>query len=150
VQRTARTLATTLLVPVSLLIGGALGAADRAPSQSPAGVSSADGGWSVRLDVGRPYTTPGAILRGYFELFNGSSEDAYGFVPVSGGNGCSYVVSVRDAFDNVVWQPGSIVNGQYSGPGCTCGSTSISLPGGGSRSAPWPCWRRACWWCSRP
>lgn len=131
-QRIARTLVTTLLVPASLLAGGALGGADRAPSQTPAPTSFADGGWSVHLDVGRPYLAPGATLRGWFELFNGSSQDAYGFVPISGANGCSFSVTVLDAFGNVVWQPGSVVNGQYGGPGCTFGSTSIQLPAGGS------------------
>jgi len=91
---------------------------------------AADQGFGITAWTGKPYYRPGDTARVALELFNDSAEDAYGFVPVKGGNGCEYYVTVEDSAGNVVWQPGSIVNGTYSGPGCLFGSLTWSLTSG--------------------
>jgi len=102
------------------------------PAPSPAAPLGADNGWSIRLDAGKPYFAPGETLRGFFELYNGSSQDAHGFVPVKGGNGCDYRITLRDASGALVWEPGSLVGGQYQGPGCLFGAQLIALYAGGT------------------
>ena len=74
--------------------------------------------WAVSLQTERPYFAVGEDLLATWRIPNGSPFDAFGVAFARGGNGCQYRVTLEDAAGNTVWQPGSIVNGQFSGPGC--------------------------------
>ena len=87
-------------------------------------------GWGIAARSDRPFYQVGDTVRAQFELFNGSDEDAFGFSLIRGGNGCDYSFVIQDLFGDVVWQPGSIVNGQFSGKGCSYGSLNVNLPSG--------------------
>jgi hypothetical protein len=121
--------ATHITVATALLV--VLGALGFDPEEAP---RVADQGFGVTAWTGKPYYQSGDTARVTFTLFNNAAEDAYGFVPVKGGNGCEYAVTVEDPAGNVVWQPGSIQNGSYTGPGCLFGALYWSLTSGTSAS----------------
>ena len=88
------------------------------------------GSWGVTVRMDEVFYKVGSEAWTSWELFNGTGQDAFGFSPVRGGNGCEFAVQVRDLIGNVLWQPGSIVGGQFVGPGCLFGSLDVLLPSG--------------------
>jgi len=90
-------------------------------------------GWSTGLQVDRPFYLVGDTLRVRGDLSNFSRQTAHGFVPIAGGNGCTFWTTIHDFNGNVVWQPGSVLNGTYQGPGCLFGSTAFHLTSGSER-----------------
>jgi len=87
-------------------------------------------GWGLQAQVRTPFYEVGGAVTVRTQLFNASTQDAFGWVPISGGHGCSWSVTILDQAGNGVYRPGSIVNGQYQGPGCTFGSTNWDLVSG--------------------
>ncbi len=90
--------------------------------------------WGVALQTDRPFYAVGEEVHTVWRLPNGTPFDAFGVALSSGGNGCTYRLTIRDAAGQTVWQPGSIVNGQFSGPGCAFGEFSWNLFAGTSTS----------------
>jgi len=93
------------------------------PTQAPRG-------WGVQLRTDRAYYQPGDVAKVEHTLMNATPDDAFGVVPIRGGNGCTYVITIEDAAGRILWEPGSIVNGVFSGPGCFFGSSLIDLSAG--------------------
>lgn len=119
----------TLLLPtVTLLLGTLFPTAT--PPQSVKQAVPIHHGWGIALEADRPFPRAGSELRASFSLTNFSHQDAYGFVPVSSNLGCTYDFRILDANGNVVWEPGSIVNGSFVPSGCTFGSTLFDLSSG--------------------
>lgn len=84
--------------------------------------------WGITLEANHPFYRAGGTALATARLVNLSGEDAYGWALSFGGNGCQYQFTVRDGGGNVVWQPGSIVGGQFSGPGCFFAQRFVFLP----------------------
>jgi hypothetical protein len=89
-------------------------------------------GWGLVARTGRPFYQVGETASCSVTLFNDSDQDAFGYAPGKGGNGCEYAIQIEDAAGNLVWQPGKIVNGTYWGPGCLYGSITWTLTAGAS------------------
>lgn len=121
---TLRTVLATLALTAS---AGPLGTWLASPSQQPQSAGELRSGWSTGLRIQRPFFQVGETLQVQGDLANYSGQDAHGFVPVVGGNGCTFWTTVEDIGGNVVWQPGSLVNGTYQGPGCLFGTTFFHL-----------------------
>src|SRR5262245_47372101 len=92
--------------------------------------------WGVFLETDRPFYAPGDVARVEFRLSNGSTQDAFGWSGVGGGNGCSFRVALEDAAGREVWLPGSVQNGTYQAPGCSFGVRFWSLLGGSDLTTP--------------
>ena len=123
----------TKLVPLSFLLlflGGVLWPRV-APTQggvkrqdaTPLGVP-----WGLTLQTERPFYRVGDTADVLYTLSNFSGQDAAGWSLTRGGNGCQYRITVVDPLDQVVWQPGTLVNGQFSGPGCLFAAQAVNLP----------------------
>jgi hypothetical protein len=114
-----------LLASLALSVGPLGSWLTSLPQQTQA--SALQSGWSVGLRVQRPFLQVGEVLQVQGDLSNFSRQDAYGFVPITGGNGCTFWTTIQDFAGNVVWQPGTLIGGTYQGPGCTFGTTYFEL-----------------------
>ena len=117
-----------LVLASSLLTGPALSS----PAPLPTSIAPDDTRvplrWGIGLETDRPFYRPGETALVRFILANSSAQEAYGSAPVGGGNGCQYAVTVTDVAGNLVYEPGSIVRGMFSGPGCLFREITWSLP----------------------
>jgi len=84
--------------------------------------------WGLTLQTDRPYYRLGDAADVLYTLSNNSRRDTVGWTLVGGGNGCRYAITIVDSLGQTVWQPGRIIQGQFSGPGCTFGTTVVNLP----------------------
>ena len=129
------------LVPLSCLLAGMLGigGARAVPTQRQA-MDPFGPRWGITLEADRPAYVSGDQARVAYALWNLSGFDAFGRSLSSGGNGCEFRITVVDSARQIVWQPGSLQNGQFVGPGCVFGSRPIHLPShtvlGNSASVP--------------
>ena len=111
--------ATFLLPAITLslpLLGGFY------PQQSSPRIAQATpirDGWGLALEAGQPFYQVGDVLDASFSVTNFTHQDTFGFGLVRGGNGCTYRFTIEDIAGDVVWQPGSIFNGVFTGPGCS-------------------------------
>ena len=92
--------------------------------------TSIDVPWGLTLRTDRPFYRTGDAADVLYTLSNDSGQDAAGWSLSRGGNGCQYRITIVDPLGRTVWQPGSIVNGQFSGPGCLFAATAVDLPSG--------------------
>lgn len=122
------------LVSLSLfliVLGGVLwprvaptqGPSKRRQEATPLGVP-----WGVTLETDRPFYRVGDAADVLYTVSNSSGRDAAGWTLVRGGNGCMYRITIVDPMGQTVWQPGSIINGQFIGPGCLFAQTAVELP----------------------
>jgi hypothetical protein len=69
--------------------------------------------WGVLLQAKRPFYPVGGTARAIYAIYNYSDQDAYGWSSVAGANGCEYRFTVLDDLGRVVWEPGSIIGGNF-------------------------------------
>ena len=97
----------------------------------PLGVSSPvgrlGGGWSVTVETSRPFYREGGGAHVRATIANFTDQWANIAYNTTGGNGCRIAVRIVDRNGDVVYQPGSIVNGQFQGPGCLFGGRVVTL-----------------------
>jgi len=86
--------------------------------------------WGVLLQTQSPFYSVGDTATALYALYNRSAEDAYGWSSQGGGNGCEYAFTIVNQNGEVVWEPGSIVGGQFFPPICTDAIVPKDLPAG--------------------
>lgn len=120
-------LAGLLLVPSLALLVGFAGSAPAA-RQTYDEATPVFPPWGITLQTDAPFYRAGDTALVSAALVNSSGRDAYGWALSLGGNGCQYNITIRDGANRVVWQPGSIVGGQFSGPGCFFAQRILPFP----------------------
>jgi len=86
--------------------------------------------WGVLLQADRPYYSVGETMKATYAIFNYTDQDVFGRVAPIGGHGCEYAFTVVNSEGDAVWQPGSIVDGEYVPPICAFGVVPLELPSG--------------------
>lgn len=89
--------------------------------------------WALSLDADRAFYPVGASLVARCVLSNATDADAEAWSGSIGGNGCDMRFEILDSAGEVVWEPGSIVNGTFSGPGCAFAQRVQRLTAGSAR-----------------
>ena len=84
-------------------------------------------GWGMIATTDKPYYQSGETMYARSVLFNATRHPTHSTTPSEGGNGCEYVFRLLDASGDIVWEPGSIVNGNFQSHGCSFGSTRKSV-----------------------
>ncbi len=123
-------LRTSLFFLAPAVLGlAALAARAQAPFQSARLPAVVPVRWAIALDADRPFYAVGDTLRARCTLANWSTEDAANWSLVQ-GNGCNVRLELLDAAGQTVWEPGSIVGGTFSAPGCLFGQRAHLLAAG--------------------
>ncbi len=111
-------LRTSLFFLAPAMLGlAALVARAQAPFQSARLPAVVPVRWALALDTDRPFYAVGDTLQARCTLANWSAADAASW-SLAQGNGCNARFELLDAAGQTVWEPGSIVGGTFSGPGC--------------------------------
>jgi len=84
-------------------------------------------GWSVTVETSRPFYREGGGAHVRATIANFTDQWANIAYNTTGGNGCRIAVRIVDRNGDVVYAPGSIVNGQFQGPGCFFGGRVVTL-----------------------
>ena len=69
--------------------------------------------WGVLLRTKRPFYQEGEVAKVLYIIHNFSNMDAYGLSKNSSGNGCEYIITIRDDAGRKVWEPGAVENGVF-------------------------------------
>lgn len=94
---------------------------------SPAAPEFATPGWNLTVQTSKPFYRVGGGARVRATSGNFTDQEARIAYNTTGGNGCRIVVRIVAQNGDVVYAPGSIVNGQYQGPGCFFGGRVVTL-----------------------
>jgi len=104
----------------------ALGARGTPPAQGPDSARGFAGRWGVLLDTDGAFPVAGGTLDARAILLNTSQLPIAGWSSTS-GVGCQFRFELRDGAGNVVWTPGTLVNGTFTPPGCSFGLREWTL-----------------------
>lgn len=127
----ARFLSFSTLLSLLFVVAGALGSPGPDGSQDRRAANSRLRGWGITAQIDKAFYAVGDRMHAESILSNRTGADAYGWAPVRGGNGCDYDFRIVQPGGEVVWEPGSIINNQFSGPGCSFGAIGKTLLRGG-------------------
>jgi len=104
----------------------ALAARGTPPAQGPTIPRGFAGRWGVLLDTDSAFPTVGGTLDARAILLNTTRASIAGWSSTS-GVGCQFRFELLDGAGNVVWTPGTLVNGTFTPPCCTIGMREWTL-----------------------